>query len=387
MPEILRAGTPRRRHLRRTGVAAAMIPVAAIFLTACGSSGAKTASGGTSSGSTTTASCVAKAKAAVAAAQKAPSVPTIASVAAKSVAGKKVWFVKPGSTAFTDAVADGFVAAAKAAGLDPTVQGADRSVTNMNNIVQQAATQKVDALVLFSIDTPLVSQPLATLQAAKKPIVSVLSTGSQAPNTDVYARVDVDGPREGKLMADWILVDSNCSASIATIDVPTYSFVHSVIAGGQKEIADLCPDCKQYKSEAAIATQATDIQRNVQVAMQAHPEIGYILSPYDAAQTYVNAGLANVTAKPKVLAMTGTLKNLQEVAGSGPQAVDFSWAPADYIGWATVNKVLQALTGAEGKTDVLPDELFDKTNVGNGQNLFPGLNGFQDQFKKAWGIS
>jgi ribose transport system substrate-binding protein len=387
---------PRSRRPRNVVAGVAIVTAVTFLVAACSSSGggnnpATTSAGAPTSGTVTSSagsSCQATAAAAVAQEREEPAVPAPAQIDMSKLAGKKIWMIRSGSNSFTDAVAAGFSAAAKAAGMQPTDLNANRAVNTMVEDVQSAVDQKADAVVLFSISPDLVKAPLAKLIANKIPVVDLINAGTKAPlAAGLYAHVDVDVQHEGTILADWVLADSGCKANAGLLDVPTYVNVDLLTKAEQAELQRLCPDCKNQTFQAAAPTQVTDIQRQTQTAVQGGAT--YLFSPYDVAISYIQAGLAQTGKTAKVVSISGDKNSLAQVAKGGPQTADFAWAPAGYIGWATVATLAQGMTGVPGAAFDLPARLVDGTNVGDGSDstLFPSFSDYESKFKAAWGMN
>jgi ABC-type sugar transport system substrate-binding protein len=371
--------------------------VLALTAAACSSANTTTtdssAGAGTAKSASTAASssCVTSAKAGLAAAMAAPATPSVPKINVKSLAGKQIWLIEPDQTSFTGAVANDFTAAAEVAGLKPKVFDANFSTATENQDLSLAAADKPAAVVLAYIATPLVTKSLQAVTAAGVPVVSLLADGSQVPLDDgLYARVDVNATREGKLLADWMLVNSGCSASSQIIDVPVFAFNHTMLLEEQSEIKKLCgSNCPVYYSQVNAATMASDIQSVTASQMTAHPDIKYILPAFDVAAPYVQAGLSQTVKTAGIVSPTGNTSNLVEIKNHGAQVADLAWAPASFIAWAALNKAMDGMLNVPGTLYSLPDRLVDRTNIGDGNvdSLFPAQASYQQYFKTQWGLS
>lgn len=141
-------------HLRITGLVSM---AGLIALTACSSTSTSTsASSGSSGGSGSSAalsSCVAHATQNIATVKaslplKAPPSP----IPMKKNAGKTIWLVSATQDEFNQTVANGFITAAKAAGMTGRYVQANGQVNQMGQLVQEAVSAKANGIVLFNID-------------------------------------------------------------------------------------------------------------------------------------------------------------------------------------------------------------------------------------------
>jgi ribose transport system substrate-binding protein len=383
--------TPRWRLGLTSSLAVAAVAMAA---SAC-SSGAGTDSAsdtGTAGPSAAAArTCVSQAKAALPAAMAAPSTPSVPKINVASLRGKQIWMIEPDETSFTGAVAADFTAAAKAAGLQPKVFDANFSTATMNQDLSLAVTAKPAAVVLAYIATSLVKGSLAAVTAKHIPVVSLLADGAQVPLSDgLYARVDVDATREGKLQADWMLAKSGCSAASLIIDVPVFAFNHTMLLEEQAEIKKLCgASCPVYYSQVNAGTMASDFQSVTASQLTAHPSIKYVFPAFDVAAPYVQAGFNQIGKTADIVSPTGNGSNLISIKNHGTQVADLSWAPPGFIAWAALNKAMDGMLNVPGTLYELPDRLIDGTNIGNGNvaSLFPEQASYQHYFETQWGLT
>jgi ribose transport system substrate-binding protein len=380
-----------------SGLAAAALAIGAGACTSAsgtgsaGGTGSASASGTAGPVTTAARSCVRQAKADLAAAMAPPPSPSVPKINVKSLAGKQIWLIEPDETSFTGAVARDFTAAAKVAGLKPRIFDANFSTATMNQDLSLAAGAKPAAVVLAYIATSLVTKSLATVTAAHIPVVSLLADGAQVPLSDgLYARVDVNATREGKLLADWMLANSGCDAPSLIIDVPVFAFNHTMLLEEQSEIKKLCGSaCPVYYSQVNAGTMASDIQSVTASQLTAHPTIKYIFPAFDVAAPYVQAGLNQIGKKAGIVSPTGNASNLVSIKNHGSQVADLAWAPPGFIAWAALNKAMDGMLKVPGTLYELPDRLIDGTNIGDGNvvSLFPSQASYQQSFKAQWGLS
>jgi ribose transport system substrate-binding protein len=386
-------GTRRWRLGLTSSLAAITLALTASACSSASSTTNSSAADGTAQSPSTpaTGSCVSSAKADLAAAMAPPTSPSVPKINVKSLAGKQIWLIEPDETSFTGAVAKDFTAAAEAAGLKPKVFDANFSTATENQDLSLAAGDKPAAVVLAYIASSLVTKSLQTVTAAHIPVVSLLADGSQVPLTDgLYARVDVDATREGKLLADWMLANSGCSAASQIIDVPVFAFNHTMLLEEQSEIKKLCgSSCPVYYSQVNAASMATDIQSVTASQMTAHPDVKYIFPAFDIAAPYVQAGLNQTGKKAGIVSPTGNTSNLIDIKNHGAQVADLAWAPPGFIAWAALNKAMDGMLNVPGTLYALPDRLVDGTNIadGNVTSLFPSQASYEQYFKTQWGLS
>lgn len=362
----------------------ALLLTGGLMLAGCGSSSSPPSAPSSVEGN---ASCLTEASKAATAAKAEVAMPAPDTIDMSKLAGKNVWMVVAAANPFSDAAIAGFKKAAELAGLSATVRNSNASVQTMNLDVQAAIDQGADGLILFSVSPEFVQKPLADLAAKGVPVVNLMDAGLNSNLADgVYAQVDLDYEAQGTALANWVLADSNCSASAAFLNLPVYPSMNAYIKAAQAEFARLCPECKQQSFEAAAGSEAADIQSQTQTAVQVGAD--YIFAPYDGATSYVEAGLAQTGKSAKVVSISGVAENLAQIAGDGPQVADYAYAPTAYIGWVSFAKLAQGMNGAPSQPFQIPARLVDKSNVGDGSPnaVFPDFADFESSFTHAWGL-
>ena len=200
----------------RLGVALAL----ALGMAACSStstSSVPASSASPASSVNASSQCVSKATAAANTAKAVnPLVMPTTSFNMKRNAGKSVWLIDELPIPELAAIANGWAAAAKTAGLNPHIDNTTGTVASWVAGVSQAVSQGAAGIVLLGVPWEVVTGPLAAAAAKKIPVVQFSDGGpnSTMPST-IYSHVTADFLQGGQYMADWVLADSGCKAHVA----------------------------------------------------------------------------------------------------------------------------------------------------------------------------
>jgi ribose transport system substrate-binding protein len=245
---------------------------------------------------------------------------------------------------------------------------------------------------------PVYFRPQAeALKSAGIPLVTVVDTDlSQPPEELTTARVAQPYIQAAQLDADWIILQTQCKASVLMITT------NDLIAGdvntvaALKEFEQYCGSgCKVKTVNVAIPDWTTKIQPAVQGAIQADPELNYIFPLYDAMTQFVLPGiqLAGASGRVKVASFNGTPFALKLIQEGSDITMDVGESE-DWLGFAAMDQVMRTLSGAgpiANGDEHIPLRIFDKTNVheagvppefgkGYGEEWLTG-------YRKMWGLS
>jgi ribose transport system substrate-binding protein len=370
----------------------------ALGTAACSSSGSSSGtSAGTSpstgsAGTSAASSCVSKATAAANAAKAVPPLvmPT-ASFDMKKNAGKSVWLIDELPIPELADIANGWEAAAKAAGLVPHVDNTTGTVASWSAGVSQAVSQNAAGIVLLGVPWQVVSGPLAAAAAKKIPVVQ-FSDGDQndAPPSTIYSHITSDFNLGGEYMADWVLADSNCQAHVAYLSAGTGagSSGLEVDTGFANQLKALCASCTLAKTDVDIASLATQLPGATQSLLRRYPDTNYVVATFDSLVTFIQPSVAQAGSSAKIVAHDGAASNLQTISQGGAQAADVALPPPGYQGWLIMDSLGRGMLGLPATNEIIVQRLIDKTNVNTSISaLFPDYANYQQDFEKLWGLS
>jgi ribose transport system substrate-binding protein len=346
------------------------------------SSGANTAT------SASTSTCIKASTSALSQAERPVklTVPTQA-VPMHKLAGKSVWFIATSeSIPLVASISQGFTAAAKAAGLKPTIYDAKGTVSGDNEGLSEAVGQHASAIVLQAISPSLVGGPLAAAKKAHIPVIDALNGDPSDPvQAGIRTHLSFDTRGNGKVMADYILANSKCNAHIGVFTASVFQSITEIAAGIKQEMTRLCPSCSDLEQQIDPATLATSVGPLTQTVLERNPNINYMVATFDGLATYMVPAIQAVGSKVKVVGHDGVQENLQFIKKGQVQVADYAFPPNPSIGWTEIDQLGRLMAGmARAPQDQIPAQLITKSNYS--ASAFPNYVNYQHVYEKLWGI-
>jgi ribose transport system substrate-binding protein len=358
----------------------------AATLAACGGGSTSSATSASTSG------CAARASEAAKAAKAVPPLQMPdGAIDVGKLQGKSVWIVDALPIPALADIGRGFEQAAKAAGMKPTVINTNGSVSAWDQAITQAVGQGADGIVLLAVPWEVVKAPVAKAAAKGIPVVQYSDGGPEnKPPDSIYSHITFDSLAGGRQMADWVLADSSCDADVGFFN-PVPASPQPIVEGFEKELSALCPSCKLTKDDVPIATMSTHLPSATQSMLRRNPGIDYVVPAYDSLVTFIAPSVAQAASKAKIVAHDGAPANLKALtAGTGQQVADVALAPSGFQGWLLLDQLSRGMLGmpAAAEPPIVPTRLVDRDNAAASlDELFPEHAGYQERFKRLWGLS
>jgi ABC-type sugar transport system substrate-binding protein len=313
--------------------------------------------------------------------------------------GKRIYAIGNGlKFFFVQNWLSGVKEAAKALGM--TVTAVDASANDPAGLIEQGVAQGYDVILLQSVDSATMAAPLADAKAAKIPVIELTTSDPQLPTSDAKARgifgyVTFCYSCAGKQMAAFVVADGGEGARAVIYTVPGLVVSESMVRAFQSEVARLCSTCSVKVINAPFA-QWGNLQTLTGTAIEGNADAKhlYLIPVFDAM---VPIGVAAAVAEKglgasvKIVTYNGTDAGLPGVA-DGTVAADIG-GPQVWLGWATVDQVARALTGADATLDeMLPHRIFSSVNIKTvdlhaAEDTWYGGTGFRAEYKKLWGLA
>ncbi len=281
-------------------------------------------------------------------------------------------------------------------GVESSLCDGKSNPTQWASCIQDAAGRGADVIILDSIPSASVAEAVAAAREAGVFIIDGNNGDPEFVPEGTDARVSFQYSLSGRLVSDWIIVDSAGDANVLIIQSPEVGNVPDLVGKGYvAELTEKCPTCKVQIVDVAIADWATKLQSTVQAALAADPSINYIIPIFDGASTYVVPAIvaAGAQDRVKVATFNANLDPMKKMAAGESIGVDVGSHNA-YEGWAYADQSLRLLSGVDPVVnEFVPLRVFTRDNIG-GLQLTPeaersgewyGDNSYQDEYKKLWG--
>jgi ribose transport system substrate-binding protein len=258
--------------------------------------------------------------------------------------------------------------------------------------MKQAIAAKTEGIALVAIDKEMVSGALPAAQKAKIPVVSFADNNVAGDGPDnVFAVVNLDADVLGTMIADWVVADSNGKANVAMFNAPELSTIQQRY-DASKKVIDACGDCKvSVTQNFQLATSATQLPLLTTNVLTKHPDVDYLWDPSGGLGSLQATAVDQSASKGKVKTVTFDCvsTNLKQIRAGNSSLVACAGTGEEQSGFAIVDQLNRAFAGEpraqEG--DTIPFHLIDKANAPEPDVGWPGDPGFEEGYKKIWGVS
>jgi len=311
--------------------------------------------------------------------------------------GKKIVFVSltQNSSGNSDA-SKGATDAAKAIGWDITVIAGKGNATDTANALQQAIALTPDGIILASVDPASNKAALDQADAAGIKIVSWHSTSTPGPVADAHIFTNVSTPPDqiAYLAGEYAVVHGNGTAKAEVISDRQYQIVITKSDGIEKAIkeCDTCQLLSEDNGPFGEVPQRTPSLTN-SLLQKFGKDLQYMLTFNDVYFDFVVPTLKSAGIDPGnppflISAGDGSESAYQRIR-TGQFQIATVPEPAYMHGWQVIDELNRAFNGAPPSGYVTKVHLVTKDNVdldGGKDNRYDPQNGYQDQYKKIWGV-
>lgn len=325
------------------------------------------------------------------------------STASKPVPGKKVWIISPGQIGESASIATNAAKeAGELVGWKTTLYDSKLDIANFSLGIRQAIAARADAVILHSIDCPVVKQALQEAHKANVKIVAYYSLDCDDPSVKGeplfdasvnfgtqfgdYAQLIRDW---GARKADWVITKTQGQAKVISFKEDELLVVKYIREGFEQELAK-CKTCEIVKTvDFTLADLGPKLQQKAQGALLQHPEANAIHAPYDSVMLLgVAAALVESGRNDKieVIAGEGFPSNIQLIRDNKGQDAANAF-PAQWTGYAAIDTVNSVLHGEKPQDSGIGYKLIDRDHnlPSKGEGYAPAVD-FKAAYKKAWGV-
>jgi ribose transport system substrate-binding protein len=307
-----------------------------------------------------------------------------------AAADKEYWLLLTLVNQFSGAVADGFEAAADAAGVGAVVFDGKGTVTEWNKGLNQAVAQGADGIILWGIPPELVQEGLVAAVEAGIPVIDSVNGSVDDPlQPGVLAHVDVNAFEWGDALASWMLAESDCKANVGVVWPPAYGGLDKIANATRDILAENCPECKFVAAEMDVANLATTLPEQTRTMLTANPDLNFFTPLFDSAVTFA-APVVSEFEGVQIGSHDGVDSSLDMVRAGGPQTMDMTYPPNPYLGWALMS-IIAGLSEGQGPDPALlriPERMVTTANIpATNEEIWPAYADYTPPFLEAWGIN
>ena len=295
-------------------------------------------------------------------------------------------------------IANGIEEAAQAAGVESKTFDGQGEVSVQNKAILAAISWGADAIILDAVDPSTVQTGLAAAEKAGVVIGSV-SNGIASPNPtmkppagDVWPSYDVgiDYEQAGEFEANWIVADSEGHANTVIYGDKEFPAANVQEVGRLKALEE-CSGCTtDGPIYFTVASIAESLGEEVVSYVRTHPEVEYIMCPYDPAAPAMVTALetAGLADQVKLVSLIGNEQNLEYIRNGEVEAATAAYDQR-YFGVASFDQAMRVLAGEkpfEPEGENTPFQLIDAENAPEAGGEFPFSAPFDymTEFEKLW---
>lgn len=305
-----------------------------------------------------------------------------------SIAGEEIHLILTLTNQFSQAVSDGFTKAAERAGLKPVIYDGKGTVSEWNNGLNSAISRDAAGIVLWGIPPELVSDGVAKAQEAGIPIIDSFNGSVDDPLQDgIDAHVDINAVEWGEALGNYFLSASDCNAHVGMVWPPSFGGLDK-IANAAISVIETCENCSVTTAEMDVANLATTLPEQTRTMLTANPDINFFTPLFDSAVIY-SAPVVEQFDGVTMASHDGVDTSLDMVRSGGPQTMDMSYPPNEYIGWMYVSLLGSLATGLGVDEDLLrvPERMVTSENIpATNEEIWTSFEGYEDSFALAWGV-
>ena len=320
-----------------------------------------------------------------------------------AAAGKKVYYVQC-SVPVCEEIKGGIAAAA--AKLGWTFESTTHKDTpeTVAAAFDAAIAAKADVVLTSGNPREWFATQLKTLEDAKVPVVAWSLPEPYEPGSGISANLLTgdDYYFYGTLMADYAAAKS-AKKNILFVGLPTFPVLSLVQNGFKEEITKACPDCKVDTMEVAVTDLGTNLPGQIVSKLQANKDLDFVVYAFGGMLFGVPEAIdsAGLIDQAKAISQAGGPLNCGFIEAGKHQMAEVGLA-SELLGWRAIDVAARVLSGSgpgkstppagavvAGHPDILvnglPLQIIEKGTLADPTKIWPGVEGFQDQFAKLWG--
>lgn len=372
-----------------------------VFVAACGDDDSSSDNGGSSS--TDSGDAQQTAQDSVDEAKEIPEFTLEAdSVDLDKVKGKKIFNIPVSSAIpYIAAVDDQMIEIAKDTGVEWTQFENQGTPTEWAQGIEQGINQGADLINLDAgIDPSLVIPQMKQAEKAGIPVqVSHLyqdGTGPDPSYADLVASyVTVPFAKSGELSVDYAVSQDGCEVDVLIINAAEVPPSDGIVEAMQSRLTELCPDAKSKVINVPVVDWGTKIQPEVQSALQANPNLNWILPIYDSMSLPAEAGVkaAQKGDDVRIASYNGTPDVLKLIQDGDIMAAE-QGENVNWLGYANMDQMFRTLGAGpiiEDGNVQTPLRTFDDSNIDEVGTPPQADKGYGDAYvsgyEEIWGIN
>jgi ribose transport system substrate-binding protein len=293
-------------------------------------------------------------------------------------------------------VGEGVEEAAKVLGWSYQLIDGQASVSGRAAAMDQAIALKPDGIVLGAVDG---KEQAAAVEAAKKQGIVVIgwhATAAPGPSESppLFTNITTDPLEVAQAAASYVIADSDGKAGVVIFT----DSVYAIAIRKSDEMARVIKTCSGCELLSVEDTPLSDVttrmpQLTTSLLQRYGDKWTYALGINDLyfdfmAPSLASAGIAGDGYPKAISAGDGSGVAFQRIRTKQYQVGTVA-EPLRLHGWQIIDEFNRAFAGQPPSGYVAPAHLFVPSNIeadGGPRNIYDPENGYQDAYKKIWGV-
>jgi ribose transport system substrate-binding protein len=302
--------------------------------------------------------------------------------------GKKIVFISCGVEACEiqgDIIKEG----AALLGWTAETIGTDGSPEQLQNAFQTALRQGADGVILNAVTRAVVAKQLEEAKKQGVPFVTLSSV--EKPGDGILANIadTRNSGRIGELLAAQIVSDTGGDANTLYVNISAFQILKALGDQFESSYKQYCPGCEYGSLDIPVTSLGKDAPDRIVSYLRSHPQVNHVvLSVSNALGAGLPAALraAGLADKVNIIGQSADTQTYQDLESGNIKAV----VPYDYytVDYLMLDALARHFAGVPVEDQAPPLWIVTPENMPEGatEGLFPVVEDYQDQFKKAWGV-
>ena len=194
----------------------------------------------------------------------------------------------------------------------------------------------------------------------------------------------------GKMVAAYVVVQSNGKADIQTFSLPVFPILYEFDKGFKAAIQQWCPGCKVTEHPQQGSDIGTKTPQSVVSSVTRDPSTSWLIFDLGDLETGVNAALS--AAGLHGLRIGGLTADTPNIQGLKSKTQDVWTAYSlPIVAYRQVDSFARKFNGEPTLTAALPTQLITPQDVNSlvedSQGNYVGVSGYRAEFLKLWHVS
>ncbi len=291
---------------------------------------------------------------------------------------------------------DGAAQAAKVIGWNFRIIDGQGSVSGRSTALSQALALKPDAILLGGVDAAEQASLLGQIAAHGIKIIGwhSLPDPGVTKGSPIFFNVSTDAREVARAAAMEAIVDCNGTANVVLFGDSIYKISDAKLEAAAATLKQ-CSGCSVLSSEDTPIAEAS--QRMPQLTTSLLGKYGskwtYAIGVTDLYFDYISPSLRAAGIGPggyprAISAGDGSVSAFERIR-SGEYQIATVAEPLNEQGWQAIDEANRTISGAPPSGYISPVHLITKQNInadGGDHNVYDPANGYQDIYKKIWGV-